>query len=1197
MAVKKREKGMTELSLENQNWHLETGEVLDTREIFARLVGKKIEKSLLCWNEEEREKQPIKMRFNVIGKYAILKTIGEGVFGRVYLGFDAERREDGKTGRLVAIKAPTRSLLKKYAQEVGKHKDKEKGVMWAKLNIGELFSKEAILTANLGMSKNVISVLDHSISHPFIVLEYCNGGTLKDRLQSPYNEEQVYKWGFDIASALEAAHNLQPNKLIHRDLKPANLLLHNNEVKVSDFGTSKFISETESLKTLHGGYTPSYAAPEAYDGKVYEATDIWSFGVILYEIISGKLPFSGGSMIEMMKNIALETPTPLPKLNGLKVDEPLYSLVEKCLAKDPTKRPTAKECRKCLEKLVGREAPQETAPSSKNRSKRIREITERRKASKSTTTPNWEKLGVATVLTLLILIGAGLLFKFAKPNKSGTIPNKTVIKNREISGFTYLRKGTYSAGGQTNTVNEYKHNKTGIEFALIPGGSFMMGRTGKLIHHVNVEEFLLSKHEVTQGKWKKIMGTIPWAKKNNVRKGKNYPATYVSWNKVKKFCAKTGLSLPSEAQWEYACRSGTTTKYYWGNNMDGNYAWYYDNATAIGEGYPHEVGRKKPNAFGLYDMSGNVYEWCEDKWHNDYTGAPSDDRAWSIGSSSDYVHRGGGGRCNSSYCQSAYRRQGEPNYSSNDLGFRVAFRLNDEAEKSQQINKPREITGLKYLRSETYFAGDQTHTVDEYLQEETGIEFVLITGGNFMMGSNNGNGFEKPIHKVSVKEFLISKYEISQELWEKFMGNNPSFFKGKNRPVENVSWENVKEFCSKLGLRLPSEAEWEYACRSGTKTDYYWGDTPDDDYMHYAQNNKGGSTKEIGSKKPNAFGLYDMSGNVWEWCEDRWHDNYLGAPNKSITWSTGNILRFVARGGSWHNSAPDCRSSRRSGGSPKARDNDIGFRVCLKNIKEIPGFRYLQSKTYSEGGQTQIVDEYQQDQTQIEFVLIPGGSFIMGSDHGLADEKPVHKVTVKAFLMGKYEVTQGQWQRIMGTNSLTTIQDNKPIERVLWSEAKEFCQKIGLNLPSEAQWEYACRGGTTTKYYWGNQWDRNKLNSASYWAKQDLMNIHEYKTYDFGNKILSLKAGLKEVGSFPPNPFGLHDILGNVWEWCEDDRHNNYFGAPITEKAWKAQRSVGKEHRGGAWDSHAGSCRVTARGLGSPHEKKGFRVVFNLDNP
>ncbi len=214
------------------------------------------------------------------------------------------------------------------------------------------------------------------------------------------------------------------------------------------------------------------------------------------------------------------------------------------------------------------------------------------------------------------------------------------------------------------------------------------------------------------------------------------------------------------------------------------------------------------------------------------------------------------------------------------------------------------------------------------------FEMVHLPGGEFQMGSGNGASDEGPVHRVRIAPFSIGKYEVTQAQWKAVMGgNNPSYFKGDSLPVENVSWEYVKEFLKKLGngYRLPTEAEWEYAARGGTSTKWSFGDDESrlGEYAWYFEN-AGISTHPVGQKKPNPFGLYDMHGNVWEWCEDVWHSNYEGAPGDGSAWLSGGDSRYrVLRGGSWLNYGDFCRSADRSINGPGLRDYNIGFRVVV----------------------------------------------------------------------------------------------------------------------------------------------------------------------------------------------------------------------------------------------------------------------------
>ncbi len=265
---------------------------------------------------------------------------------------------------------------------------------------------------------------------------------------------------------------------------------------------------------------------------------------------------------------------------------------------------------------------------------------------------------------------------------------------------------------------------------------------------------------------------------------------------------------------------------------------------------------------------------------------------------------------------------------------------------------------------------NQTQKTAQYYVEDLGngieLEMVLIPGGSFMMGSPEDElerrESESPQHRVNIKPFCMGKYPVTQAQWKavaalkqvnRELKPEPSSFKGDKRPVEQVSWYDAVEFCSRLSVhtkrqyRLPSEAEWEYACRAGTTTPFHFGETITTDLANYqgtdneeykwsgsyGRGPKGIYRKEttvVGSfGVANAFGLYDMHGNVWEWCADHWHDNYEGAPEDGGAWidSDSDIHSRLLRGGSWSFYPDICRSASRSLYYPDDRSNDFGFRV------------------------------------------------------------------------------------------------------------------------------------------------------------------------------------------------------------------------------------------------------------------------------
>ena len=216
------------------------------------------------------------------------------------------------------------------------------------------------------------------------------------------------------------------------------------------------------------------------------------------------------------------------------------------------------------------------------------------------------------------------------------------------------------------------------------------------------------------------------------------------------------------------------------------------------------------------------------------------------------------------------------------------------------------------------------------------LEFVPVEGGTFQMGSIERSE-EKPVRSVSVPGFSIGKYLITQEQYEAVMGDNPSHFKGANRPADSVSWYKAEEFCQKLSeltgepICLPTEAQWEYAARGGDRSqNYRYAGSNDLDEVGWYKDNSDGQNHEVGQKKPNELGIYDMSGNLWEWCVDDWNPNYKEASSDGSPWrSPDGDPRKTLRGGAWYSIPKYCRFTMRDTTYPEDRCNDFGLRVVL----------------------------------------------------------------------------------------------------------------------------------------------------------------------------------------------------------------------------------------------------------------------------
>jgi formylglycine-generating enzyme required for sulfatase activity len=637
----------------------------------------------------------------------------------------------------------------------------------------------------------------------------------------------------------------------------------------------------------------------------------------------------------------------------------------------------------------------------------------------------------------------------------------------------------------------------------VSGGNDAAGKAAE--RTVATGDFYIQKHEVTQGLWESVMGNNPSKFTDN----KDLPVESVSWDDAREFIRKlnekTGekYRLPTEAEWEYAARGGRKSK---GREYAGSWdiddvAWYDENS-----GYKtHRVGRKAPNELGLYDMTGNVWEWVDDGTPADSAQRPDSMR----------VSRGGSWIGDAKGCRISARDITSSGTRIGYLGFRLAMSMPEPA--------------------------------------DVPVEMVFVKGG--MLTGENGD--------VAVDDFFIGKVEVTQGQWKAVMGRNPSKFTGNDSlPVEKVNWNDVQRFIEKLNertgkkYRLPNEDEWEFAARGGNESKgyEYSGGNNLDDVAHYVHNS-GAKTHVVGSKRPNELGIHDMSGNVREWTSG-YYD-----------WGTQRVIR----GGGWGSGAKANRVTHRDKNSAKTNGDGLGFRLALSappaepppEAKPIP-------------------------KINVDMVLVEGGKFTMGcpdekdKDCG-KDEMPAHEVTLNSFHIGKYELTQAQWKAVMAGNRSEFKGDDRPVERVSWDEAQEFIRKLnehtGKNyrLPTEAEWEFAARGGKKSK---GHRYSGGDSVGAVAWYG--------------GNG----GGETHPVGTKQANELGLHDMSGNVNEWVNDWKGDYWRRAQENPKGPES----GKERviRGGEYSDKEPYCRVTSRMESAPFSrgyKIGFRLAHDADPP
>ena len=556
------------------------------------------------------------------------------------------------------------------------------------------------------------------------------------------------------------------------------------------------------------------------------------------------------------------------------------------------------------------------------------------------------------------------------------------------------------------------------------------------------------------------------------------------------------------------------------------------------------------------------------------------------------------------------------------------------------------------------------------------LPMVLIKGNTFTMGQV---GVATPEHNVTlIHDFFIGQYEVTQNQYRTVMlGNNRALnatpstgvYRG-NQPVVNVSWNDVQIFLSRLNTMeqehgrlgngwkytLPTEAEWEYACRAGSSTSYAWGNDINSSKANYDAGSD--LIEDVGQYPPNNWGLHDMHGNITEHVAD-WIGSY---PSAAVTNPEGPAFgRYrVKRGGSFTFPAEGIRSATRLFDTPDKRFNNLGFRLAYKfiqpdvydptiilsggsnmshsyfvnwadpgyqahdardgeitssvlvtgtvdvnstgiyilfyNITDAAGNEANATRTINVGmASTHTADL--NSTVHLEMLWVQPGTFTMGSpttETGRqSDREEEHNVSLtKGFYLGKYEVTQSQYEAVMigNTNSISPTPSqwpnnpNRPVEKISWFEIQIFLTRLNAQqsgnfpagwsyvLPTESQWEYACRAGTNTMYSWGNG-----INAT------------------LTNYPLSGLGQTRDVGQYLANPWGFFDMHGNVWEWTADWYQAAYpTGNPVVNPSGPASGSE-RVLRGGAWGVVGTSLRSAARISNNPVVRgngRGFRVAL-----
>ncbi|MCL2246087.1 MAG: SUMF1/EgtB/PvdO family nonheme iron enzyme, partial [Lentimicrobiaceae bacterium] len=717
--------------------------------------------------------------------------------------------------------------------------------------------------------------------------------------------------------------------------------------------------------------------------------------------------------------------------------------------------------------------------------------------------------------------------------------------------------------------------------------------------------------------------------------GNNYPIYYITYTNCEIFCSRLNqllsdqlpedykFRMPTEAQWEYAARGGKMSKGYTfsGSNHIDEVAWYNVNS----EEKTHEVGKKIKNELGIYDMSGNVWEWCRDRYSESYYSNSPAVNPKGPDKGSEYVLRGGSWDQNEWACRNAARHKDDPDAYTANYGFRLV------------LEPPSKLSAKDFLGHNSNSVASRISLGRNLTFKVNDVEFemIFVEGEKFVMGCSSKNmdcdTIEKPSHYVTLSNYFMGKFEITQKLWYAVMGTTireqrdlanttwEIYGEGEQYPIYYVSYENCEEFCEKLNLllsdqlpegftfRLPTEAQWEYAARGGKKSkNYTYSGSNRIDRIAWWVNNSEKKASKVGSKFENELGIHDMSGNVWEWCRDWFDDHYYSYGSATNPQGALSGTQRVLRGGSWNLKPWTCRVTTRHHYKPESCSANVGFRIVLVSDEEIFDLKSFKDAISKLSPQISSTNNHNFKFNEINFdmVFVEGGTFTMGCTSNpndcFANEEPTHSVTLSDFYIGKFQVTQQLWEKVMGTtlhqqrnllDSTSTLKIHGegslyPIYFINYKECEAFCEKLNqlfsqqlpegykFSLPTEAQWEYAARGGKKSKGY---------IYSGS-------DNISKVAWHDDNSNEQIHQIGMKKK-----NELGIHDMSGNVWEWCRDWFEGEYYNySPSTDPTGPAY-GYHRALRGGSWRSIAQGCRISCRFKSSPNERAsncGLRVAL-----
>jgi eukaryotic-like serine/threonine-protein kinase len=1034
--------------------------------------------------------QPSWIGQTVGGRYKIEALLGQGGMSSVY------RASDPNLHRTVAIKLihPHLSSDPEFVRR---------------------FEQEAAAVAQL-RHPNIIQAYDFNREGDllYMVLEHVPGETLQMKLKALHSAGQRLPMAEAVrimALICDAVAYAHQRGMIHRDLKPANVMLNpDGQPILMDFGVAKMLGGQQHTATGAVVGTATYMSPEQARGdKLDERTDLYSLGVVLFEMVAGRPPFEGDSGMTVMLKHLSEPPPDLRQLNQ-DVPEDLAAIIQKALAKNPGERfQTAAEMAAALRRVAAVHfgtaatlvppsvamASQATVPSSAAapRSATTTAIGARPAVARKGV-PVTLFVGLGAVVLIILLGGGYALTRF--------LGNRTSLPSPK--GMVYIPEGAYQVG------------------VLDPDDQHAS------LQQVKLKEYWIDQYEVTNAEYAQFVkktgkpspanwsgGTFPAGQDKR-------PVQGMTWDQAAAYCEWVNKRLPTEAEWEVAARGSEGNLYPWGNNA---------NTVQLPENETYPVGSIKANRsrYGVFDMAGNVWEWVGDP----YAAVPEGVR----------ILRGG------SYGflkDMAYRLIGDPSvptmYAS--AGFRCAAPKISTSGATPTVPAPFATAPL----------ANGVLYRDEFADPTSG--WPVGEQGNYTFGYH-----PQSFYHLQVKD-PNDRLVISRDLG--FI----NYIAEADVLVDHTA-TTIGDFRYGLVVRRTGENYYAFTISARKKT-----------WQVEKHSSSGTAILAQGSIQDlKGVDTLQVEANGSEFTFTL-NDEPLGKTINDNAYTEGEVGFIVETVD--ETLAHIHFASLTLHEVPGAAISPTAAPVLPSATPPAPTAVSL--PTVAPTAEPAATSTVQPTATLVPtpptgMVLIPGGTFKMGSDQGAADEKPVHSVTLDAFFIDQYEVTNARYKQCVDAGKCTAPAvkgsftrtsyfgdaqfDQYPVINVTWRQADAFCAWAGGRLPTEAEWEYAATGGDGRRYPWGNDFDPNR--------------------------VPAVVGDTTKVGSHDnASPFGVFDMAGNVVEWVADRYGAAYYGVSPSANPTGPQAGSQQVMRGGSFGTPDGSFYTTTRRY---HQGPGFHDV------